>query len=220
MRIIVGPRSALSSRAGTAAVRARAARIRKLAQPDFVPRAHSVVSIGVAGVSKTGLDTYTNLAHTTSSHYIVVRYPFHPLCGQRFRPVKVLSGPPAAFSIELPDRRLSVPAWMTEEAAASLQLVETPCLSLEALLGLSSLLELNAASHGSCPTISDQQTEGNRDDKAKRTAAEAPSTSAGSRSSKRRPGAPSRRGGRAGSANTEGRGSQTTPKRRKAEGAT
>ena len=69
----------------------------------------------------------------TSSRFIVIRYPFHPLAGLRFLPVQHLAGPPATYRIALAERRLSVPAWMTEAAASEMTLCEASRVSFEAL---------------------------------------------------------------------------------------
>jgi len=77
----------------------------------------------------------------TATYSITVLYPYHPLVGQRFRPVFVNQKPRRSFRVQLPERRLTIPAWMTEEPAASFPLREAPCVAVDALLDLASLLD-------------------------------------------------------------------------------
>ena len=65
---------------------------------------------------------WSNAGHThnTSDQVITVLYPFHPLVGQRFLPVFVNQKPRRSFRVQLPERRLTIPAWMTEEPGAAI----------------------------------------------------------------------------------------------------
>lgn len=71
---------------------------------------------------------------------ISVRYPFHPLVGRRFRPVRKRAGPPPSFTVELPEKLLAIPVWMTEQPAETFQLTETPTITVEALLDIADLI--------------------------------------------------------------------------------
>ena len=84
---------------------------------------------------------WTTLGHKTSVPRITVHYRFHPLAGKQFRPVRVRTAPPPTFVVELSDSRLAVPAWMTEEKASKLELVELPSLDADSLLRLAALVE-------------------------------------------------------------------------------
>ena len=76
------------------------------------------------------------MGHTTSVPSITIRYPFHPLAGQVFRPLLFDEGPPAVYRLELTHRRVSVPRWMTEPGAAEVQVTDAPHVSVEHLLCL------------------------------------------------------------------------------------
>ena len=79
--------------------------------------------------------------HNTSRPLVTIHYPFHPLAGTRFRPVRACPGPPPVYVLQLPDRRLAVPVWMTEDWTSTLQLSELPVIGAEELLELASFVE-------------------------------------------------------------------------------
>ncbi len=83
----------------------------------------------------------TGLTQKTSSQFITIHYPFHPLAGQRFRPLCVNEKPRPSFRIQLPELRLTIPAWMTEPEAAKCQLCAAPRVVVDALLKLADLVE-------------------------------------------------------------------------------
>ena len=64
------------------------------------------------------------MGHTTSVPKITIRYPFHPLAGKEFHPLRFDEGPPAVYRLELTHRRVSVPQWMTEPGAAEVQVTD------------------------------------------------------------------------------------------------
>src|SRR5262249_8130172 len=66
---------------------------------------------------------------------VVVRYPHHPLAGQRIAVIRCLKFAHVPhFVIQGPDGcRALLPVWMTEHCASSLSLVEPPRLSIDAL---------------------------------------------------------------------------------------
>ena len=79
------------------------------------------------------------LAHKTKVHRLAIRYRFHPLAGKEFPCIRIANGPPATCLLQLPERRLTVPLWMTEESGAELS--EDPRISLDCLCALSTMVE-------------------------------------------------------------------------------
>jgi hypothetical protein len=79
--------------------------------------------------------------HNTNCSIITIYYSFHPLRGRQFHPVRTCVGPPMVHVVKLPERRLSIPAWMTEEAASALKLSDLPSVSAERLLEIKALLD-------------------------------------------------------------------------------
>jgi len=79
--------------------------------------------------------------HNTSGQIIAVLYPFHPLVGQRFLPIFVNEKPRRSFRVQLAERRLTIPAWMTEEPAASCELQDAPLVSVDVLLDLAGMVD-------------------------------------------------------------------------------
>ena len=78
--------------------------------------------------------------HKTSAPTITVLYPFHPLAGQTLRCLRTKEGPPATHLVQLGERRLLIPVWMTANDARELALVEHPQLSIAALKGVAAIL--------------------------------------------------------------------------------
>ena len=70
----------------------------------------------------------------TDSRFVTVHYCFHPLAGQSFRCIRVCTGPPATYLIELSKRRYFLPAWMAEKRAGEVELLESPHLDIGHLL--------------------------------------------------------------------------------------
>ena len=93
------------------------------------------------------------LAHNTSSRYVTIHYPFHPLAGTRFRPERTILGPPPAYILHRLERRLTIPAWMTEEWAFRLTVVDGPHVDVESLLHLAQITHDFSSSFDSTPRI-------------------------------------------------------------------
>ena len=74
------------------------------------------------------------------------------MVGQRIRPIEARAGVLPSLIVRAPNGGLvGIPLWMTTEIAAAMVLGDLPLLSLEALLGLASLVQslLSAFSSGS-----------------------------------------------------------------------
>ena len=86
---------------------------------------------------------------------VVVRYPHHPLAGQRIAVIRCLKFAHVPhFVIQGPDGcRALLPVWMTEHCAASLSLVEPPRLSIDALQALCRLINAQASSLSSAMSL-------------------------------------------------------------------
>jgi len=84
----------------------------------------------------------------TQPFEVVVRYPHHPLAGERIPVIRCLKYANVPhFVVQGPDGCSALlPVWMTERYAASLPLVETPRLSIDALRALSCLINAQASS--------------------------------------------------------------------------
>ena len=85
-------------------------------------------------------------AHRSS---VVVRYPWHPLCGRELEVSgRHVRGGEASFVVVLPDgTRTEVPEWMTKVAACvGAQPVQSPTVSVSALQALRRLLDAPMAS--------------------------------------------------------------------------
>jgi hypothetical protein len=68
----------------------------------------------VRKIRVTAWRTIPMARHNTSFHFVTVHYRFHPLFDQSFRCIRVCAGPPPTYLIELRNRRIFLPAWMTE----------------------------------------------------------------------------------------------------------
>src|SRR6266403_1203211 len=101
----------------------------------------------------------------------VVRYPHHPLVGQRIIIIRrVIYAGLVHFVIEGPDEcRVLLPAWMTETFAATLPMVEVPRPSLDALRALCDLLRASSVSLS--PSSGTTRTGGGEDGTARTMAA-------------------------------------------------
>ena len=97
----------------------------------------------VRGKKDRGKGQGIDLTQKTSSRArITILYRFHPLHGVRFQPV-VHVGLPECYVYQRADgRRLNVPIWMTEPAAADLRLSDVPSISVAALLDLAHLAQV------------------------------------------------------------------------------
>ena len=87
----------------------------------------------------------TSSRHSTQEHpfEVVIHYPHHPRAGEcvlAFR--RLIHGSRLHFVIEQPDGcRVLLPAWMTENSAATLPMVAAPRVSLDALRELRGLID-------------------------------------------------------------------------------
>ncbi len=136
--------------------------------------------------------------HNTSRPLVTIHYPFHPLAGTRFRPVRACPGPPPVYVLQLPDRRLAVPVWMTEDWTSTLQLSELPVIGAEELLELASFVEttLVALRSPSCILTANSVSKEDHDDgpmdstslRNRTKQGRAHSTPSGSRAGRRRHG--------------------------------
>lgn len=90
----------------------------------------------------THRDRGARVAHNTLSQKSLVRilYPFHPLVGREFPVVARFKGPPAAVLVQLEDRRLILPLWMTERAAGNVALADQPQIQAQSLLTMADLV--------------------------------------------------------------------------------
>jgi len=86
------------------------------------------------------LGSGTGLAHNTSGQFITIYYPFHPLVGQRFRPIRVDERPQPSFRVQLSEWRLTIPVWMTKAEAANCRLGDVPQVAVADLLEMADLL--------------------------------------------------------------------------------
>ena len=80
-------------------------------------------------------------AHKSS---VVVRYPWHPLCGRELEVCgRHVRGGEASLVVVLPDgTRTEVPEWMTQvDASSGTELVSSPTVSVSALGALRRLLD-------------------------------------------------------------------------------
>jgi len=84
---------------------------------------------------------------------VFVRYSFHPLAEKRVAVIRCYKYSDLPhYVVEGPDKcRILLPAWMTDPRASSLQMVETPRLSIDALLALCRLFEAKRSSLSSEP---------------------------------------------------------------------
>jgi len=118
-------------------------------------------------------DRRTGPRHTTQEHpfEIVIHYPHHPRAGERvlaFR--RVVHGDRLHFSTEQTNGcRVLVPAWMTENGAAALPMVEVPRLPLASLRELRSLVDAQRVS--SLPSTRTTRSVGGDDGTARTMAA-------------------------------------------------
>ena len=93
--------------------------------------------------------------HTTQKHLfeVVVQYPHHPRAGERVIVLRrVIHGDRVHFVIEQPDGcRVFLPAWMTENHAATLPIVTVPRLLLDSLRELRGLIDAQSVSSSPSP---------------------------------------------------------------------
>jgi len=115
----------------------------------------------------------TGLAHNTSGQFITIYYPFHPLVGQRFRPIRVDEKPQPSFRVQLSEWRLTIPVWMTKAEAANCRLSESPQVAVADLLEMADLLTeaLAALRPGPDKMREDSVTTEDRIDRAQATQA-------------------------------------------------
>ena len=87
----------------------------------------------------------SNTRHTPQQQpfEVILRYPHHPLAGERLTVVRrLVNAGDAHFVVELSNRvRLLLPAWMTEVCAASSPMMAAPRLSLACLRELRLLVD-------------------------------------------------------------------------------
>src|SRR5262252_9390556 len=113
--------------------------------PHHHPAASIRILIGSLQCDPTPSFPHIGPRHTTQEHpfEIVIHYPHHPRAGERvlaFR--RVVHGDRLHFSTEQTNGcRVLVPAWMTENGAAALPMVEVPRLPLASLRELRSLVD-------------------------------------------------------------------------------
>ena len=79
--------------------------------------------------------------HNTSLPSVTILYPFHPLVGTRFFPARTYPGPPPIYVLQLPERRLAIPVWMTEEWSGALRVADTPAIAVDYLVELATIAE-------------------------------------------------------------------------------
>ena len=100
----------------------------------------------------------TNLAHTTTDPFVTIYYPYHPFAGRCLRCYRIYAGPPKAYLVQLPKRRVSVPAWMTEEKAAHLKIQDFPSVDISNLLSIADILMGFLPGQESCSSLLDEKT--------------------------------------------------------------
>jgi|SRR5690242_15596930 len=109
--------------------------------------------------------------HSTQEHpfEVIIQYPHHPRAGEHVVALRrVLHGACLHFVIEQPDgTRILLPAWMTENSAATLPMVEIPRLSLDSLRGLRGLVDAQRIS--SSPSSRTSRTVGGDDERTMAT---------------------------------------------------
>ncbi|MBV9062524.1 MAG: hypothetical protein JOY77_06305 [Alphaproteobacteria bacterium] len=88
---------------------------------------------------------HTNAQHSAQEQAteVEVRYPHHPFAGKRISVIRHLTyADRLHFVVEGPDnRRLLLPAWMTDVSAGVFPTVTVPRLSIDALLALRRLID-------------------------------------------------------------------------------
>ena len=80
-------------------------------------------------------------AKDTKNQEFTVYYPFHPYCGQSFRPDKYSKGPPPSYRVTLRQKRFTIPAWMTRPSAAAHLLTHPISLEQNSLLEIAAIVK-------------------------------------------------------------------------------